>query len=221
MTNETVRYFIPICLYPHTTYRTRVGLEALFSKYALDRHQHLIVIADRLLALDRLVSGRYALQSSVFRKARREAEQIRKLVRNVAFGAKAASVGRIAFWDEVADCPHFENFSNRLGSLALADELLAGKIAGFVNARVARFGVGAVPDREQHWEQQYLLSELCMSVFCTEMLGYSLEVWERPPAPEAPDPLKVLYTERSALVAEATGRVPARKLSFLFGSRPG
>jgi hypothetical protein len=40
------RYFIPVCLYPHTKYRTHAGVAALIEKYELRHHDHLIVVAE-------------------------------------------------------------------------------------------------------------------------------------------------------------------------------
>jgi len=54
-----------------------------------------------------------------------------------------------------------------------------------------------------------------MSVYCTEVLGYWMEVWERPPAPDVPDPLKLLYADRRALIEHVTGRSARRVLDFL------
>jgi len=72
------------------------------------------------------------------------------------------------------------------------------------------------PEQERGYEREYLLSEICMSTYCTEVLGFSHEVWERPPALGAPDPLKTLYENRPELVEQAIGRPVARTLSFLF-----
>ena len=55
----------------------------------------------------------------------------------------------------------------------------------FAERRVNRYSPGSAPEREQGYEHEYLLSEVSMSVFCTEILGFSNEVWERPPQPDA------------------------------------
>jgi hypothetical protein len=213
---STARYFIPVCLYPHTKYRTSAGVVALFENFALRSHEHLIVVADRLLVLDRLVTGRYWTIDSVTAKARQEATQIVRLIKNVAFKAGAQSRGKIVFWDEIAEIGEFSEFSALLRGTILADDLLAGAIEEFVEQRVSRFGLGSEPEREREYEREYLLSEVCMSVYCTEMLGYSREVWERPPPPEIPDPLKLLYGERPDLVERLTGRPASRILLFLY-----
>lgn len=210
------RYFVPVCLYPHTKYRTAAGVTALFEKYIVEAREYLIVVADRLLVLDRLVTGRYFTVDSAVIKARREAEQVSSLIERIARKAGAGASGRVVFWDEVAETAEFGEFAPRLRQAVSADGFLAGAIEEFIDRRVTRFGSGSSPDRERAHERDYLLSEVCMSVYCTEVLGFCNEVWERPPAPDIPDPLKLLYAHRPELVSGVTGRPVVRKLHFLY-----
>jgi tRNA-dependent cyclodipeptide synthase len=210
------RYFIPVCLYPHTKYRTAAGVRTLFDKYALRDHDHLIVVADRLLVLDRLVTGRYWTVSSAVNKAKHEAKQILSLISRVSKGAGAQARGTVVCWDEIAETAQYSDFAQRLQHAILSDQLLTETIQAFVERRVGRYGLGASPEREQGYELEYLLSEVSMSVFCTEMLGFPDEVWERPPPADVPDPLKWLYGKRHELVTRLTGRPATRVLTFLF-----
>ena len=214
------RYFVPVCLYPHTKYRTHGGVTALFEKYELRSHEYLIVVADRLLVLDRLVTGRYWTIDSAVIKARQEATQILNLIKRTSHKAGAHAQGRIVYWDAVAETAGFSEFAGRLRTEVMADPLLASAIEKFVERRVERFGLGSAPEREREYEREYLLSEVCMSVFCTEVLGYWSEVWERPPAPEIPDPLKLLYDERPELVERLSGHPVTRVLDFLYSDVP-
>lgn len=209
------RYFIPICLYPHTRYRTTVGVTALFDQFQLHLHDHLIVIADRLLVLDRLVTGRYWTVNSATLAARRDAEQIFKMINRVSHKLRAQSQGRIVFWEEIADTAEFVAFSTGLQRALMADNMLTAAFDAFVEKRVERFGLGADADKERGYELEYLLSEVCMSVYCTEMLTYWSEVWERPPTRGIPDPLKLIYEHRRGLIERLTGRPAARVLTFL------
>lgn len=187
----------------------------MFAKYELRSHDHLIVIADRLLVLDRLVTGRCWTANSALIAARREAEQIFRLINRVSHKSDAQARGRIVFWDDVAGTADYAAFASRLQKEVLADDMLATTIEKFASKRVNRFGLGAAPDRELGHEREYLLSEVCMSAYCTEALGYWMEVWERPPAPDAPDPLKLLYADRRDLIERVTGRSARRVLDFL------
>lgn len=210
------RYYIPVCLYPHTKYRTAAGLAALFQKFSLSEHDYLIVVADRLLALDRMVTGRYWTITSAHNRASREAKQIVSLIRRMAAKSGASGRGDIMRWDDIATTSEYLDFTKRLQRAVLSDEMLSDAIEAFVERRITRYGLGAFPDKERGYEREYLLSEVSMSVFCTENLGFSTEVWERPPQADAPDPLKLLYRERRQIVSEVTGRPATRVLTFLF-----
>jgi tRNA-dependent cyclodipeptide synthase len=218
---SAARYFVPVCLYPHTRYRTIAGVAALFQKYELRAHEYLIVVADRLLVLDRLVTGRHWTAGSAAAKARQEAEQVVSLIERTRSKAGARARGRIVYWDDVAETAQFSEFARRLRANVSADRMLAGAIDEFAECRVRRFGLGSAPDRELDYEREYLLSEVCMSVFCTEVLGFWVEVWERAPAADVPDPLKLLYDQRPELVGRLTGRRVTRVLSFLYSDGPG
>jgi len=210
------QYFVPVCLYPHTKYRTAAGVTDLFEKFQLSQHGYLCVVADRLLVLDRLVTGRYWSENSAVIKARKEGEQILKLIRNVARKLKAHEPGRVVFWDEIERREDFPDFASALRTAVLADATMAAAMDEFVDRRIARFGLGSDRGKERGYEREYLLSEVCMSVYCTEMLGFFNEIWERPPHPDVPDPLKLLYDRRRNIVSSVTGRPAARALSFLY-----
>jgi hypothetical protein len=123
MTREA-RYYIPVCLYPHTKYRTKVGLIDLFKKYDLRVHEHLIVIADRLLVLDRFVTGRYWSPDSAFIAARREAVQIRNLINRISHKCGAVANGKVTYWDDISATEEFRRFATRLRKEIEADTLL-------------------------------------------------------------------------------------------------
>jgi len=210
------RYFIPVCLYPHTKYRTTAGVTALFSRFQLDRSEYLIVIADRLLALDTLVTGRYWSLETVFAKARREATQIYKLFRRISHKMHAQELGRIVYWDDVGETAEFKQFEKLLREKVLGDQQLSDALEELADRRVKRFGLRSSPEKELGYEREYLLSEVCMSVFCTEILGYRQEIWERPVAPGVPDPIRLLYNEHPQAVAWAAGQPTRRVLKFLY-----
>ena len=211
------RFFIPVCLYPHTKYRTRKGLLDLVGKFDLAAFDHLIVVADRLLALDRIVTGRFWNEAAVFDKARRESKDVFRLIRKVADKEGACGRCRLAYWDDIAASPAFGVFSARLLAACRAESAFMELVGRFVEARIQRFGQGADPERERRAEFDYILGEISMSVYCTEMLLYWNEIWERPLPEGAPDPLRILYEDFPKVVQEACGRDHThRRLSFLY-----
>jgi hypothetical protein len=213
---DAKRCYVPVCLYPHTTYRTKAGATLLFDKFLVESEQYLIVIADRLHALDRLVTGRFWNQESVFIKARREAGQVLSLFERIAKRADAGRHGKIVYWDDIAAGEAFERFNRGVRAALSANAALVSSLEAFVKLRVNRFGMGSDHAKEAAFEREYLLSEVAMSMFCTEVLGFSDEIWEKPVAQGAPDPLALIYSDHRDLVARTTGHAAARTLHFLY-----
>ena len=210
-------YIAPVCLYPHTKYRTENGVIQLFREFDFGHNDYLIVIADRLSALDSLVTGRYASKQAVFSKARKDAKQVFQLIKRVAREMRAQGQGKLVYWDDIGQTDAFTKFSTRIREGFLGEGLLADALEKFVVKRVVRFGLGGSPAREREHEREYLLSEVSMSVYCTEVLGYSHEIWERRPANDLPDPIKLLYDERPEVVVAAVGHPTRRSQHYLFG----
>ena len=211
------RFFIPVCLYPHTRYRTRRGIEDLIAKFRLANFDHLIVVADHLLALDKIVTGRFWNEKTVFDKTRREGSGVFRLIAKVSRSEQARDRCSLAYWDEIAARDHFVRFRERLLAACHAEPAFMAVIERFVDGRVARFGMGADPERERRAEFDYILGELSMSVYCTEVLGYWNEIWERPLEAGAIDPLRIVYEDFPHIVTNACQRPQTRRrLSYLY-----
>ena len=215
------RYFIPVCLYPHTRYRTCQGIRDLIAKYRLTTFDHLIVVADRLLALDNIVTGRFWDRKAVFEKARRDSSDVFRLIKNTASKEKARGHCRLVYWDDIAATDRFTNFQSRLVKRCCANADFMTVVNRFVDERIERFGMGANRHRERHAEFQYIIGEISMSIYCTEILCYWNEIWERPLEAEAVDPLRFLYENHPEIVIVACDRPRTiRRLSFLYDRSP-
>ncbi len=103
-------------------------MTALFQRYILPSREYLIIAADRLLVLDRLITGRYFTVNSAISKARKEAEQVASPIGRVARKVGAGASGRVVYWDEVAETAEFSEFAARLREAVLADAFLARAI---------------------------------------------------------------------------------------------
>ena len=190
------RYFIPVCLYPHTRYRTRSGLCELFRKYQLNRNSYLIVIADRLLGLDRLVTGRFWTEAGAFLRARREATQVYHLIRKTAIRAGNEETGQICYWDDISNMKDFQIVYSDIESFSENHPKFGRTVSDFVSERICRFGLSK-SSREYAWEFDYIVSEIAMSVYCTEILSYTTEVWEKRVEDSGLDPIETLYEDFS------------------------
>ena len=215
------RYFVPVCLYPHTKYRTRQGIRDLIAKFRLTAFDHLIVVADHLLALDNIVTGRFWDQKMVFEKARQDSNQVHRLIDRVSRKEKARGRGQLVYWNDIAATEPFIAFRTRLVDRCRADGKFMAVVTRFIDRRVHRFGMGANPDRERQAEFDYVIGELSMSIYCTEILGYWNEIWERPLEADAVDPLRILYEKHPDIVMAACDRPHTiRRLNFLFDGSP-
>jgi len=211
------RYFVPVCLYPHTRYRTREGLIDLIDRFALASSEHMIVVADFLLALDNLVTGRFWNADLVFDKAHRQGTQILQLIRKTSRKHGSEDKMSLNYWDGVAEGQDFKAFSARLVAGCQACPSFKASIDEFVHARIDRFCREGAGERQYNAETDYILGEISMSVYCTEMLGYYTEVWEKPLEPGAPDPLGILYSRHPEIVREACEKEELdRTLEFLY-----
>jgi hypothetical protein len=213
-------FYVPVYLFSYSLYRTRRGPADLFKAFALHENNHLVVIADRLLGLDRLITGGDRSVEQMLHRARREAELVFGQFEHVARVFRAQDKGMIAYWDDIADRPDYIAFARNMRALAMGNGDVWAALQRFAQQRVAAHGAGVHPDRELTLEMDYLLSEICMSVFCTELLGYRCEVRERPLQPGIPDPVHLLYTHHRPLIAQATGRFPMRRMLHLYAERP-
>ena len=50
-----------------------------------------------------------------------------------------------------------------------------------------------------------------MSVYATEILGYTTELWETPPPYGQPDPIRVLYARHAPLLEGIVGTTALRR----------
>ncbi|MBT5496106.1 MAG: hypothetical protein HOK54_10220 [Alphaproteobacteria bacterium] len=212
------KLYIPVCLYPHTSYRTKAGVEHLMTAMTLGERDFLIVIADHLLALDRIVTGRVVTEKNVYRTARRDAEQVYRLIRRTLQRADIDVEDRLQYWAHIGEDPAYGEFSSMLRDAVSRDSGMTAEIDRFVDARIKRYAMGSNDTAERAAQLDYLMSEVCMSVYCSEILGYETEVWERPPKPEVPDPLKVLYASHRSIVEGVIGKSCRRELVFLHAS---
>lgn len=211
------RYFIPVCLYPHTKYRTRQGILDLIAKYRLAECDHLFVVADHLLALDKIVTGRFWNEKTVFEKARRESKDVFRLIKKTSDKEKTRDHCRLAYWDDIAATGPFTAFRSRLVAACRANAAFMEVVDCFVQERVERFGMGVNRERESEAEFDYILGEISMSIYCTEVLCYWNEIWEQPPEVPTVDPLRILYEDFADIVKTTCGHPRTRRrLSFLY-----
>ena len=190
--------FAPICLYTNSLFKTRDKATQFIDKYIVSTSNALVLVCDTLHAYSLMVRHSYDCKKAK-RKAQRQGESqhqmMSKLLRNVP-NRKAI---RLCRWDEIASDAGYTEVMERIESALTRDDEFRGIIAGFCAAHVRRLSYGRTGPIAE-WERRYVLSEIAMSVYVTEILGYWHEVWENVPGPELVDPLTYLYDSRRSLV---------------------
>jgi hypothetical protein len=121
----------------------------------------------------------------------------------------------IAKWRDIAGQDNYMGLLQRLSSVVEEDKDLAAVVDQFVVQHVRKF-CWRSDEQAAKWEKRYLLEEITMSIYVTEMLGYPRELWESPPNPQFADPIGYLYESRPELVQMLVGkRTLSRKLEIL------
>ena len=198
----SLRLFLPICLYARSVYRTRKGMQAVFSQYLPTASAALVLVCDDLHALNQLMVQRYRDSTSAQHAARAQGARTVRQVYNVLDRMKHAETDvAVHAWRELAEDPRFSILLQKIRSLHREDVAFARLVASFVGRHNEILRRVLHPDA-MGIELNYLLNEIAMSIFVTEVLGFNTEVWEAAPKRDMPDPLAFLYQNRSALLAE-------------------
>jgi len=215
MTQEKLpAIFIPICLYSNTFYRKKENIKYLFSKYIQTSESALVVICDSLHAYNLIIRGSCSTIDEAFERAKRQGENLLSMIRNVQKKFTEVDNLWIAMWNEITTQNKYLEILQNLKSIVEQDKELEAVVNKFITLYVRKFRWN--PSEATKWEERYLLEEVTMSIYVTEILGYSRELWEKAPEPDFPDPIGYLYQNRSELIQRLVGKkILNRRLEIL------
>jgi len=213
--NKLPSIFIPICLYSKTFYRKKENMKYLFSKYIQTSEATLIVICDDLHAYNLIIRGNCSTIDEAFKKAKKQGENLLNMILNIQKQFTEVEDLRITMWTEIASQNKYTELLQNLKNILEQDKELEAVINEFVTLHIRKFRWSVHKDAAK-WEERYLLQEIIMSIYVTEILGYSRELWENAPDPNSPDPIGYLYQNRPELVQRLVGKKTLiRKLEIL------
>jgi tRNA-dependent cyclodipeptide synthase len=208
--------FIPICLYAKTFYRRKKNMKYIFSKYIQSSEAAMILICDDLHAYNLIIRGNCSSIDEAFKKARSQGENLHAMILNVHRQFTEVKNLSIVKWNDIASQNKYIELFQNLKSTLEQDEDLAAVVKEFVTSHVRKFYWRRDNKEATKWEERYLLEEITMSIYVTEILGYPRELWEIAPNPDFPDPIGYLYKNKSAIVQKLVGKkVLARRLEIL------
>lgn len=204
------RYFIPIRTNAQTAYRTRPEVLSLVNAHGFWDRETLIVVGHDPQA------WQAAAAASTAQAAPCDRGDLTRLLWSVAGRREAHGRSQMLSWRALSESDGFRAFRERLfrAFLQCPDFLeLFGRLSR-ARAEPAASALATGPKR--HLGTPGLGDELAVSIYCTEVLGYWHEIWERPPEPGALDPLAALYADHPEVVARACGgNTPRRRQSLL------
>jgi tRNA-dependent cyclodipeptide synthase len=192
--------FIPICLYTRTFYRKKENMKYIFSKYVQPSEATLILICDDLHAYNLIIRGNCSSVDEAFKKARNQGENLRSMILNVRRQFADVKNIIIAKWIDIAGQNKYIELYQKLKSILGQGKDLADIVNEFVTSYMRKFYWRRVNEETAKWEKRYLLEEISMSIYVTEILGYPRELWENAPNPKFPDPIGYLYEKRPEIV---------------------
>ena len=218
------RYFIPVFLYPHVKYRTRHGILDLIAKYRLADHDHLVVVADEVQtgetspAVGRMRDGPQ-WQTERARTLLDRSEVLR-LFGSEVHDRDERQRGALVSWGQITKTAPFAALEARLSENVTANPRLMQTMGRAVERRLALLSQPNGFESAYQAEFDAALGEIAMSLYCTEVLSYRTEIWERPLDADSIDPLGTVYRDHPDIVRAACQRSRTmRRLEFLYASR--
>ncbi len=190
-------------------------MQYVFKEYIQSSLSSLILMCDDLQAYNLIIKGRSYSIDEAFIKAKRQGENMMKMILNVQKQFNNVESVHIAKWMDIASENKYLALLKSIKKLLRLDKGLRDFVDEFVTLHVQKFR-WKVDKEALEWEERYLLQEITMSIYVTEILEYSRELWETPPNPNFPDPIGYLYESRPELVQMLVGnKTLKRKLEIL------
>lgn len=197
--------FMPICLYQKSVFARREEMVRTLGHYVADATGVLLLVCDTIHAYNLMLLGKAATFESAMGKALRRGEGVFRMARRVLRQVDHRERVVIMRWDELANEERYAAVRRQVERYAESELDFGAEIELFVQASLRKV-YKSVPHVDEVWERRYVLDEVAMTVFVTELLGYWREVWEVVPGEQAPDPIGFLYNRRPDLVSALTGK---------------
>ena len=196
--------FAPVCMYANSLYRTRQGVEFVVQRFLEPAERTLLLICDEIYAFSLLSKTEERFLKPAREKANNLGDNLDRMIAKVLSRSPAAETTRQARWADIAGHADYQRVRQAMEASLPANPDIAWHIDRFVTHFVP--SDGGEPDRwAKRWEREYVVAEIAMSLYVTQALGYSFELWEKPAPAGVVDPIGYLYRERPDLVTAWTG----------------
>lgn len=137
------------------------------------------------------------------------------MLQNVAALVARGIPVEVRSWQDLADDPKYREIHGAVVDLMTRDTQFRQCVQSFVDHHLAQSQVQP-SESSSVIERTYVIAEAAMSIFVTECLRYSVEVWEKAPDDRVADPIGHLYARGlSALGPPFEGLRGVRRLELV------
>lgn len=155
-----------------------------------------VLVCDDLHAINQLMVLRYKEWTSAEQAARYQGALRKRQAENTLEALDLGAQATVRVWREVACEERFAKMFSQVEELASSDPRFSEILQRFVGSHNDILRRVLHPQAAE-LERSYILNEIAMSTYVTEILGYPTEIWETAPKQNLPDPLGFLYRERT------------------------
>jgi len=205
---------VPICLYPKSVYKSETSLDILATKYINNSSKTLILICDYLSAYNSIIMGSAMSFEHALFKTRHESSYMLQLFGNMS--QRHNITLDIRMWGQFYQDPRFRMHLKRMKKLIKSSVEFENSLHSFISEHLKSMRCNVYKSTYK-WEERYVTEEIAMSTYITEILGYSLELWEDYYKSEniLVDPIAYLYsTFKDSLLEVLSKQTLERKLIY-------
>lgn len=189
--------FIPVCLYSNGFFLVKENLRFFLHVFS-DCSELLFVIVDKLYGNNLLIKEKVQDEEQARKAYKERGEHIFLHVKNTIQDYVESHLVQTKYqiyrWNDIADRQEYIKLLNRILSVFNSNMNLKYYSDMFIIHNLTKM-TDRITQKKMELEREYLFSEIAMSIYLTEILGYENELWEKPLSEYLPDPLDILYNE--------------------------
>lgn len=188
--------FVPICLYSKSFYYIKDNIEYLFKEIITQYDKSVLIIADDLRAYNLIIKKEESSIDIAYNKARNRGSEIRNMILKVLEKVDENDNIKIHFWKEISGLEKYIQLKNKIETLIQSDSNISCEIDRFIEYNLSKIA------KENNslitaYEYRYILEEITMSIYMTEVENYTTELWEKRLNLDEPDPIQFIYENYS------------------------
>lgn len=202
---EKRKLFIPVCLYSQSAYRRKDNIDQLLTLIAQRDEGAFILIADFVHVFFLLLTSKSDTFEEAMDKAKQDGANVHRMIENRLSRLGGEIDVLLSYWSDVSACKDYLSLKERVVNAAIVDEKFANVVKVYGEKSLEKLRIRKT-EKHSGYERNYLLNEVAMSLYVSEVMGYPIEIWENKPLSYVSDPITYLYTENRNLLKTLAGK---------------